>query len=63
MDKTDLPSGRATTGTEEKAEDPMRIPLTYLTGKLLRGYETSGGERGYVRAQVNPAKAPFISTS
>jgi transaldolase len=48
---------RATTGTEEKAEELMRIPLTDLAGKLLREYEASRGERGYVCAQVNPAKA------
>lgn len=48
---------QATTGTENKAEELMRIPVTELAGKLLREYETSAGERGYVCAQVNPAKA------
>jgi transaldolase len=42
---------------EPKAEALMRIAVTRAAEKLLPEYERSGGESGFVCAQVNPARA------
>ena len=42
---------------EAKAESLMRIPVTHAAQQLLPEYRRSGGRRGYVCAQVNPARA------
>ncbi len=46
----DLPAVR-------QAEEIARVITTHLADKLLPVYERSGGEQGFVCAQVNPAKA------
>ena len=40
----------------EKAEALMKIPVTYCAKQVLPEFEKSEGTRGYVCAQVNPAK-------
>jgi transaldolase len=42
---------------ESKAEALMRIAVTHAAQELLVEYERSGGQMGYVCAQVNPARA------
>ncbi len=41
---------------EQKAEELMRIAVTRCANMLLPQYEKSGGEKGYVCAQVNPSR-------
>jgi transaldolase len=43
--------------SEAKAEALMRVAVTRCASKLLPEYEASGGERGFVCAQVNPLRA------
>ncbi len=42
---------------EAKAEALMRIPVTRAAAKLRPEHEASGGQSGFVCAQVNPARA------
>jgi transaldolase len=42
---------------EAKAEALMRIAVMHTAAKLMPEYEASGGERGFVCAQVNPVRA------
>lgn len=42
---------------EAKAEALMRIVVTQAAAKLMPEFEASGGERGFVCAQVNPLRA------
>jgi transaldolase len=42
---------------EAKAEALMRIAVTRTAEKLMPSFETSGGEQGFVCAQVNPSRA------
>jgi transaldolase len=42
---------------EQRAENLMRIPVVHAARKLLPQFQASGGQRGYVCAQVNPARA------
>jgi transaldolase len=42
---------------EKKAEGLMSIVVKHAAGQLLPQYEKTGGQTGYVCAQVNPSKA------
>ncbi len=42
---------------EQKAEALMRVAVTKTTEKLTPEYERSGGQSGFVCAQVNPSRA------
>ncbi len=47
----------AATNAEDRAERLMRIPVTHAARRLLPQFEGAQGWRGWVCAQVNPARA------